>query len=455
MGPTLESLPTEILTIIAVNLDTLGQRLRLLYTSRRLYDALLPELYRVIYRSQGNVVPLLRTILQKPWLAQMVRELRLPTTERSLFTADEDLGYERWTTLATAEPILRKAVELFCNDDVYEQEKWLRELQTGSPDALISLLVLSAPRLEKLRLELPGYHYLSRVAHWFSGAAYRGNNVSPNGSDHDEEDMASIILPRLTSVHMYWPDVTQISVDLAFPFFQLPSIRYFSAAGFLKSETEWKHMNQSPITHIQLMYCCLGDGAKRMIESCKSLQSFIYLHSELDILDVNPTPMINSIPETFRDSLLSARQSLETLCLDFSTDTTSGGTRFVTFGSLYEFTALKHLHITASTLLPLYYPLDLRARPSQHLCEILPRSLETLHVEGVRRERVDEVVERLSLFVKSVPHHAPCLRQVRVMMVRMTLDNAARKAFGAVGAERGVLCEFRRLCTCFTPSGNK
>ncbi|OJD19410.1 hypothetical protein AJ78_00584 [Emergomyces pasteurianus Ep9510] len=451
MGPSLESLPTEILTIIAVNLDTLGRRLSLLCTSRRLYDALLPELYRSIYRSQGNIVPLLRTILQKPWLAQMVRELRLPTTERSLFTSDEDLGYERWTALATAEPILRIAVEPFCNDDVYEQERWLRELQTCSPDALISLLVLSVPRLEKLELELPGYHYLSRVAKRSVGRTYQGNNGLPNSSEYDEENMGPIILPHLASVHMYWPRDTQIHVDLAFPFFQLPSIRYFSAIGFLKSEAEWKYKRQSQVTHIQLICCCLTDGAKWMIESCKNLQSFIYLHSEWDIFDESPGQMINPIPEIFRDSLFLARRSLETLCLDFSTDTTNGGTSFGTLGSLSEFMALKHLHLTASTLMPLYYTLDPQARPSQHLWEILPTSLETLHVGGVGRDHADEVMERLSSYVKSAPQHAPYLCQVLVIKGMTTLDNAAYKGFVTVGADTGVLCEFRRLCTCFTP----
>ncbi|EDN02299.1 predicted protein [Histoplasma mississippiense (nom. inval.)] len=346
MGSTLEALPTEILTIIAVNLDTLGQRLQLLCTCRRLYNALLPTLYRAISRSQGNVVPLLRTILQKPWLAQMVRELRLPTTKRSLFTADEDLGYERWTALAAAEPVLRKAVEPFFIDDIYEQEK-----------------------LEKLELELPGYHYLSRVAHRSAGTTYRGNNSSLSCDDHREEDTVPIILPRLTSMHMYWPDESQMSVDFAFPFFQLPAIRHFSAAGFLKSVTEWKNKSQSPITHILLMYCLLEDGARQIVQSCKNLQSFIYLHSEADMIegdpDPDPDPMIKPLPKLFRDSLLSARQSLETLCLDFNSDTSSGGARFTTFGSLSEFTALKHLHITACVLLPLYCPSD--CHPSSNL----------------------------------------------------------------------------------------
>lgn len=459
MGSTLEALPTEILTIIAVNLDTLGQRLQLLCTCRRLYNALLPTLYRAISRSQGNVVPLLRTILQKPWLAQMVRELRLPTTKRSLFTADEDLGYERWTALAAAEPVLRKAVEPFFIDDIYEQEKWVRDLQTGSPDALISLLVLSLPRLEKLELELPGYHYLSRVAHRSAGTTYRGNNSSLSCDDHREEDTVPIILPRLTSMHMYWPDESQMSVDFAFPFFQLPAIRHFSAAGFLKSVTEWKNKSQSPITHILLMYCLLEDGARQIVQSCKNLQSFIYLHSEADMIegdpDPDPDPMIKPLPKLFRDSLLSARQSLETLCLDFNSDTSSGGARFTTFGSLSEFTALKHLHITACVLLPLYCPVGSHSSPNQHLPDILPRSLEMLHVEGVEAECLNKVVERLSSFVKSAPQHGPRLREVRVMMVKIDADNAACKAFGVVGAEMGVVCKFSALCACFTPSGNK
>ncbi|EQL37294.1 hypothetical protein BDFG_01268 [Blastomyces dermatitidis ATCC 26199] len=103
---------------------------------------------------------------ENPWLALMVQRIALARHKvaRSSLLMEIHLDYERWKTPVTAEPILRKAVEPFCIDSIYEQEMWLRELLTGSLDRpLISLLVFSMPRLEKLELELPG-HLLSELS---------------------------------------------------------------------------------------------------------------------------------------------------------------------------------------------------------------------------------------------------------------------------------------------------
>ncbi|KLJ11384.1 hypothetical protein EMPG_09689 [Blastomyces silverae] len=96
-------------------------------------------------------------------------------------------------------PILRKAAEPFCID----------EHSAGAFCALTRDIGARAACR---------YLYRSRVAYRSARAVYREDNISPGSTDHDQADTAPIILPRLASVHLYWPDEARISVGLAFPF---------------------------------------------------------------------------------------------------------------------------------------------------------------------------------------------------------------------------------------------
>ncbi|PGH17756.1 hypothetical protein AJ79_00897 [Helicocarpus griseus UAMH5409] len=450
MDPTLEGLPTEILIAIALSLDGSGQRLNLLYTSRRFYNALLPTLYDVINRTRGYVVPwkLLRTILQKPWLAQMVHELSLPTTYQFYFPIDEDPSFEPWITSEAAVPTLRKAVESIFNGDEQETEHWLEKLRDGSPEVLNGLLMLSLPRLERLELEMPGYEFLGRAIRQVYPPTACGNSITSkrnyDNNNHDIITTPTIHLSRLTHLHLFFPGSHQVFLDpaLAIPLFQLPSVRQFSGARFCLPSYDWTYDIMPSITHMRFMYCSFGNGAKPMIENCKELQSFTYLHTENDEYEDDSGTLFNPLPEILRESLLPSRHSLETLCLDFSTDTETN-MLFRAVGSLSEFTALNHLHISAEILLPLYYDPERHGRVNLSLPKILPRSLETLHVEGLKSEKADHVLGQLSSFVKSAQRYTPNLRQVCVMMVKMVLNDATRESFENVDTESKIVCEFK------------
>lgn len=82
-------------------------------------------------------------------------------------------------------------------------------------------------------------------------------------------------------------------------------------------------------------------GIDTLVESCKVLKSFVYQHS---LNDIGP-----SIASDIRNALLPFQDTLETLRLDFS----AGYEDYGFFGSLADFTALKHLQIDAAQLIVL------------------------------------------------------------------------------------------------------
>ncbi|PYH43932.1 uncharacterized protein BP01DRAFT_358103 [Aspergillus saccharolyticus JOP 1030-1] len=206
------------------------------------------------------------------------------------------------------------------------------------------------------------------------------------------------------------------------PFFQLPSMRAFSADSVVEStqsepsdtqSTEAESapvVGSSPISEITLRTSSGSKGMEGLIACCASLKSFKYQHSDSHLLSEGYRP------SAFYQSLDASKSCLQSLWLD------NGGTHLPFtiaganethdewIGSLTEFTVLKELRIRLSNLLDIRYQLD----PSSPLPDVLPQSLEALYVEGCKENSLVMLVGQLKLVLQKRKQQFPRLKRLEI-----------------------------------------
>ncbi|KAJ5455927.1 uncharacterized protein N7458_004191 [Penicillium daleae] len=153
MTPALIASPTEILREIFVHIDQ-ADLLALSRTHRSLRPAIEPLLYSCVKftwsKSHNPAVPqFLRTIIRRPELAAYVKELILDGKD---FDADMWAYKHQSPKLAVKEIDLQLLIECATGFNVSYRDEWIQELQSGTMDAFVALLLSQLSTLTSLYL---------------------------------------------------------------------------------------------------------------------------------------------------------------------------------------------------------------------------------------------------------------------------------------------------------------
>ncbi|KAJ5293722.1 hypothetical protein PENANT_c002G02870 [Penicillium antarcticum] len=353
---TLGQLPPEIICLIGEQLNSQSDRLHLIFSSRHMYNMLLPTLYSQVRLCDGHhdietLAPFLNTILRSPALAKEVQHLNV-----------QDWGYSPWEKDLQArfdyneyDSNLIENADCGIPYSAEEREFQLQGLRKGDSDAWLALLIPHLNNLQSLDIAWP----------------YEENKVNLMFSKAAEDK--GCLFPHLQEVYGAHCD-TEGGVDSYYmnPFFNFPAMRKVSGnmiVEFEKEEIPGTPVKRcSGIEEIDLALSNNEYGFRFWIQSCIALRSFR--------LDVGG-PIVSSISIQsgyLQESLSYHKTTLERFWLrtDEESDRDEDGGWI---GSFAEFSALKMLHVPFAMLID-----NLEAETHWELEALLPPSLESLYL---------------------------------------------------------------------------
>ncbi|KAG2417094.1 hypothetical protein HFD88_008312 [Aspergillus terreus] len=385
------ALPTDIILMVVDTIDEFKDRRKLLQVCRSWRSLLLAKVYsKVTLDIDESLVPLAHTALLNRSIGATVRELRIP----NLFCkADRNGIYQP--------ELFREFVKPFTvtPEDLTE---WEDSLDAGDEEAWLLVVLLSLNNLRYLEMR---HHSYSWDFTFRTVAQLASNSVCVRGYAP---------LSHLEEVNIMSETVYQNFPAARFaPFFKLPSMRVFRAAG---------------VREIILDHSNCRCGMIEYVSSCANLEYFEYQHSNAaNHGDV----WLDFRPRRFHIALSTQKHSLRVLRLN-----DRGSTKGVDdlgmedegiysgddvdiepwFGSLVDFTELRELRIPVRNLLQS----DYRHRGSS-LEDILPRSLEYLSLAKTDQAEFDIVEPQLRSLLALRSKCFPALRKLVIQLYQMEL----------------------------------
>lgn len=419
-------LPNDVLLMVGEHLDQHQDRWNLIFVSRHFHDLFLPLVYRKapLHNWRGTK-SFLHAITKRPALANSVRELDLSGWQTAPITNDERNDVRNFAALT------KLVAESSHTDE--EVTQWEESLGNGLGDAWIAMLLPLLTQLRKLHLayathtpfldmvmqravrrEKP-FHAQPAFRHLQEASLHRREEIDP--CEPQEADARGDQPP---------------SAALLMPFFQLPSMRAIFAdsvidpssitADYHTSDKDEGQNNEeaepsekspsglSSITEIDLRASSGNHGMEALVASCADLKSFKYQHSDSHVHSHGYQP------SAFYRSLTRSKDTLHTLWLDHYGDHypfTAAGlnqTHDEWFGSLADFTVLREVRIRLPNLLDIRY----QSEPATPLVNCLPRSLETLYIEGCEERHLSILTSQLQAVLKHRQSRAPRLQRLDI-----------------------------------------
>lgn len=394
------SLPDDVLLLVGEFLEDHSDRYNLIFVCQRFHKLYLPIVYRTAsLRTCRHVKSFLKPTLKHPELARAVRALR--------FDRWQDKATDTYVTITDDErAVLHGWIQRISFSD-QEHSQWEKDLDNGVSEAWIALLLPLVNNLRRLGLAYPQHStYLDRTIQRAVNGEYLAlqtlQNVSLSHLEDETQDTTGVFFP------------SQI-----LPFFELRHMRAFHADSIIESELSQKTQHNKTNEHfkkvssISEIKLTTSNGAKGMLDlivSCPALQSFKYQHSDSHLYSEGYRP------SAFYSSLYGCKDTLTTLWLDNYgthlpfTITGANETHDEWFGSLAEFTALKDLRIRFPNLLDVRY----QAEPSIPLPEILPKSIESLYVEGCKENSLSLLLSQIEMVVSKHASQFPALKWLNI-----------------------------------------
>ncbi|CAI7643185.1 unnamed protein product [Penicillium pancosmium] len=273
-------------------------------------------------------------------------------------------------------------------------EEWTKALQQGCPDAWIAVLIPSLQNVTSLCLR---YH---------CSPTYSMPMVARAAVGEKPFDL-NPVFEKLEDVMIIMEDDNKASyrIDDLLPFFSFPAMRSFTgnAINEENSCTYQGYPKQAPgtsgIKNLRFGHWsrCNGEnGFLGFVKLCQALESFEFQHDDQAIWGESFYPFR---PGAFYTSLSTQKNSLRVIRLNnrgehpwyFDPDDFDEGFKLGTFGSMTDFHQLRELQIPWATLLQA----DSREKPTVRASDILPASLEHLHLADCREKDFSVIIEVL------------------------------------------------------------
>ncbi|KAE9379556.1 hypothetical protein N431DRAFT_159357 [Stipitochalara longipes BDJ] len=360
--------------------------------SRRLNNIISPLLYRTFTQGwKPAVLPiLLRTVMEKPIIGAEIKHLIL--TE---IIQDDDGGldmsgyspqnFERCQTAI-------RSFELSIN-----KLGWMTELEQGSWDAVVSLLLFFLPSLEGIEIESDGLSQCKYLHQIIQHMTFNQRIKSPVGKAHSLKHLQRFSID-------YWDTEWGMGVQVILPYCAIPSIETVRAS-MLEDEVNWaNHLPTESylVRNLRIHNSSVHGLTIRNLLTCfVALQRLYYDHGSATV------GMADFLPQRIGEGIAHLHDSLEELTL-FGTeyDEISGEEARGSLGSLAEFKKLRCIGTEAEVL---FSRLDF-ASAKPKLINILPASLETL----VIRLCDDDIYSQLREFVRHGKDKFPVLKTVAI-----------------------------------------
>jgi hypothetical protein len=376
----LSKLPAELLLSIASYLDSHTDTLRLASCCRAFYPLLLPKVFTsldLIEQRNGHLSHLVHALAFKPALAQAVRTFRVSHGWRPT----SGVRYEQEVILPVLKSILGPVDDL---------SKWSWELQgRGNNDAWTVLLLALLPNLEDLVLQVHEFsnytlEWMGRIAEKEGSGLSKLRHFTVMCSDVDGGLSSSHFLPilRLPSLRSF---CGHMICDVGSSDEEHAEDQAFDAASYVPDNVRY-----SNITHIHLKSSCSRRGFADLIGAPKSLESFIFEHSD-DLYYLDDEGMYAS---RYYPPLQRHQETLQTLTL--TDECTNNYTAYQSHdydyvGSFTGFSALKELRLQISHILD--WRRGWSETPRNRFSDVLPLSLESLILDGLEREHTTGLAE--------------------------------------------------------------
>ncbi|KAL4763650.1 uncharacterized protein BDW70DRAFT_131266 [Aspergillus foveolatus] len=257
----------------------------------------------------------------------------------------------------------------------------------------------------------------------------------------DKHFQSNMPLLNLREITVEWWDAQDaIGTDHILPIFRLPSLRSFhgkmicdadnnddsndddhefDAAGYIPGNA-----GSSSVAHIDLRSCCSRKGFADLINAPKRLESFVFEHSN----DPNQSEDENVYASRFYPPLRKHRNSLQEIVLayDESIDGEYYGWDYV--GSFADFTALKKLRLRSTSILDWEQWGAGEEASRNTLKDVLPPSLETLIIDGMQRDQMEELANAFAVLLSGGNPHCPNLRYVEITSDWMSEEQSTEES---------------------------
>ncbi|KAJ5757287.1 uncharacterized protein N7511_007469 [Penicillium nucicola] len=400
----LSKLPAELVLSITSGLGSHTDTLRLASCCRAFYQLLLPKVFTsldLIEHRSSHLSRLVHTLAFKSALAQEVRTLRVSHGWRPT----SGMRYEQEAIL----PVLRST--LGPNDNL---STWDWELQTrDNNDAWTVLLLALLPNLEDLELhvyEVPNYtlEWMVRVAEKQNPGLSKLRKFSVVCSGVDGGLRSSHFLPilRLPSLRNF---CGHMICDSDSSDEEYAEDQAFDVVSYLPDNVRF-----SNITHLQLKSSCSRKGFADLIAAPKSLESFIFEHSD----DTNYADDEGMYASRYYPPLQRHWQTLQTLTLTDERTNNYAAYQSLDYdyvGSLAGFAALKKLRLQISHILDWDQGWsDLNKTSRNKFSDVFPLTLESLILDGLETEHTTEIAEAFKDLLLGEKDRCPNLTYLEV-----------------------------------------
>jgi hypothetical protein len=346
----------------------------------------------------------LRAIIEHSQLAALVRCVVVPFW----YTKDDgDNGLGR-KGIETAQIIVKAARNLrrLAQED---QDEWLEDLESGSTDAHIALLLCLTKNVEVLDVVVP-YHRETGKLHVLDVVVEAA--LKPNALPHQ--------FHRFRTIKAQHYD-TEGGFDAGFyaPFFQLPSLRSIQGLATFSNVEAADHQWPIATSNVESITLRNSDITEEMISSivgaCKALKECqLEWGYFTDYTEMDSEFTIEGIWQALR----SQNHSLEVLELDCSDPSwvRETGEPFQSISTLKDFDKLAKLSVSAMFLTGSHDKDDSATTPI--LKDMLPSSLHSLRI----LDGGSAIFDALSVLAETCTQDLPALRILDISRLHVALS---------------------------------
>ncbi|KAJ5392174.1 hypothetical protein N7509_007664 [Penicillium cosmopolitanum] len=400
----LSTLPAELLFSITSYLDSHTDILRLASCCRALYPILLPKVFtslELIEHRNGHLSHLVHTLASNPALAHEVRTIRIALSWRPT----SGVRYEQEVIL----PVLKST--LGPNENL---STWGLQLQSRENNDVWAVLLLALmPNLEDLVLQVDEFsnyslEWMARVAAKETSGLSKLRHFTLDCSDVDGGLSSSHFLPilRLPSLRSF---CGHLICDSGTSDEDYVEDEDFHAASYVPD-----NVGYSDITHIHLRSSCSRRGFADLIGAPKSLESFIFEHSD----NPNSSDDEGIYASRYYPPLQRHQDTLQTLTL--TDECTNEYAAYPSYdyeyvGSFAGFSALKELRLQISHIIDWNQGWSDRGKiSSKRFSDVLPPSLESLILDDLESEHTTELAKAFKDLLLGGKYRYPNLTYLEV-----------------------------------------
>lgn len=304
---------SEDLLLSILDFLSFGDLLSMSMVNKYIHTLTRPHLYSKVETTWAlNHTPpvslLLRSILDAPELSSYVRSLRLVGRE-----FHENPGLKEPPACPIATSSLSKASKLIQRTRVPFAKLWIDELQSGTVDAVVAVLLLLLPNLTSLHLG-PNFTVHSRLLG--NLLQYALCKPSKEYQLPTFENLCSITFCRRAKEHRH---LTANNTADVLPFFYLPSLQSLSVSIDNPAQFTWPAHTPTPSSLVSLEVYRLREAQlKQLLSVVKGLQKLHWHWFYQPDLDPDVSKNVVEL-DTMASALNQARDTLTDLTIDAET----------------------------------------------------------------------------------------------------------------------------------------